>query len=474
MRLLFIEDNIDFAADTERALRSIPDLEVVWAASRDSALEKLAAQHFDLVVVDRRIPTADGVLDDHQDHGWRIFQYVQEHLPGMPVWFLTGTNDIDFATQMNNDFGRAGDIHGREQPEPMYLVCWKHQIADCVRRMRQFALHRADLDRIAIHVDPSVADLRTEERSVLRLFGRRYHGAVVDLTALNGGRSRSRVLKVVVRNADAAALMTAAAKVSRLPDIRDEVQRYQAEILRLMPGGFPQLNVTIDVGAGSYGGLFYGLVGDTVESLFDKIASGDAGVAAVPGDIRRIEGSWYQAKRLDSVRIEQIRRKLIGDAALYEVRHQLDGIDIAPIEARAVRAASCSQHGDLHCANVVFDGRGQAMLIDFGDVGPSFSAIDPVTLELSTIFHSQHATLPAGWPTEEGIMQWPVLERFTEGCAFAPFVVACRQWALADAGSPDEVVAGAYAYAVRQLKYADTDKTLARALIRACIAHLVR
>jgi hypothetical protein len=30
----------------------------------------------------------------------------------------------------------------------------------------------------------------------------------------------------------------------------------------------------------------------------------------------------------------------------------------------------------------------------------------------------------------------------------------------------------AYGYAMRQLKYGDTDKALARALIRACIARL--
>jgi hypothetical protein len=122
---------------------------------------------------------------------------------------------------------------------------------------------------------------------------------------------------------------------------------------------------------------------------------------------------------------------------------------------------------------VVFAESDQPMLIDFGDAGASFSAIDPVTLELSTVFHSQHATLPREWPTEEAMMQWPLLDRFTDGCTFAPFIVTCREWALADAGSQEEVVAVAYAYAMRQLRYDDTDKVLARALIRACSQLLV-
>jgi hypothetical protein len=425
------------------------------------------------VVVDRRVPTADRVLDDHQEHGWRIFQFIRENLSGTPVWFLTGTADIDFATEMNNDHARVGDIHGRHQPESMYLVCWKHQINDCVRRIRLFASHRCDLNRIAIRLVPPTQELRPEEYNIVRLFARRYHGAAVDLSSLNGGLSRSRVLKVVVRDANNAALVAAAAKVSLLPDIKDEEQRYRTDIVRLRPGGFPQLTTIIDVGAGNYGGLFYGLVGEAVESLFQRIAAGHADVAVVPGGLQRIENPWYQNRRSENVPVAQIRRKLIGDAALHDVLDQLLGIDIAPIEARTVRAGQCSQHGDLHCANVVFAGGDQPMLIDFGDAGASFSAIDPVTLELSTVFHSQHATLQGGWPTEEAMMQWPLPDRFTAGCTFAPFIMACREWALADAGSQEEVVAVAYAYAMRQLKYDDTDKVLARALIRACIAHLV-
>ena len=65
----------------------------------------------------------------------------------------------------------------------------------------------------------------------------------------------------------------------------------------------------------------------------------------------------------------------------------------------------------------------------------------------------------------------PTLDRFTINCPFAPFIEACRGWANAEAGSPGEVIAVGYAYAMRQLRYADTDKQLARALIRACIQY---
>lgn len=474
MRVLLVEDNAGFAGEIEIAVRAIHDCELAWVISRDDALAQIAREPFDLVILDRRIPTANGVLDDHQEHGWLVFQFIRSERPGTPVWFLTGTEDADFAAEINNEYGRVEDILGRNEPEQMYRVFWKKSIVDCVRRIREFATHCADLDRIAIRPDAGVTELKPEEERVLRMFGRMFHGTVIDLTSFNGGFSRSRVLKVVVRDAENLSLIAAAAKVSPLPDISDEADRYRNYISRLTPGAFPQLTVKIECGAGNFGGLFYGMVGDAnVESLFQRIASNGDGLAAVPALLHGIEEPWYGAKRLENVQVAQIRRRLIGDAALHEAREQLDGIDIGPVEACSVRAAHCSQHGDLHCANVVFGQDDRAMLIDFGDAGPSFAALDPVTLELSTIFHTQHAALPPGWPTEAAMGDWVTVEHFARDCAFASFIGACREWAMDVAASPEEVVAAAYAYAMRQLKYGDTNKVLARALIRACITHLV-
>jgi hypothetical protein len=290
---------------------------------------------------------------------------------------------------------------------------------------------------------------------------------------MNGGLSRSRVLKVVVRDAHNGALITAAAKVSSLRDALDEKARYRSEISRLTPGGFPALTVNIEVGAGNYGGLFYGMVGENVESLFARLAAGADDTALIPARLRAIEAPWYQTKRTENVRVGQIRRNLIGDTALHEVKHLLDGIDIATVENRMVLAARCTQHCDLHCANVVHTAGGEAMLIDYGDAGAAFASLDPVTLELSTIFHSQHVLLPPDWPNEALMGAWTEPDQYCVGCTFGPFIKACRRWALAEAASPEEVVAMAYAYAMRQLRYSDTNKLLAIRLIGCCIARLV-
>ncbi len=472
MRVLLVEDKADFAELVEKYVRPIPDCELVWAASRDSALARLAAEPFDLVVLDRRIPTADDVLDDHADHGWRVFQYIRDNLPGTPVWFLTASEDADFAVEINNNFGKIADVHGRRQDEQMYQVCWKRKISDCVQWIRGFAEHRATLERIAVTSPPGSPVLRADEYRTLKMFARQRNGAVVDCVVLGGGLSSSRVLKVAVKQADGTLIITAVAKVAPLPVIRDEGERYQNEIMRLAPGGFPQLTQRIEVGAGNTGALFYGMVGADVESMFQRLAGGNTESHAVPARLRALESAWYQGKQVSSVRVGQVRRHFIGDAQLHGVAHELAGIGIAAVEAVEIEVAQCCQHGDLHCANVVFDQTGRAMLIDFGDVARAISAIDPVTLELSTVFHTQRTSLTTSWPTEANMTRWVDVDQYVAGCSFDPFIRGCREWALAEAASPEEVVAVAYGYAVRQLKYQDTDKQLARALIRACIARL--
>jgi len=469
MRLLFVEDDVTFAREVEPALARHCD-DVAWTRSRDSALRALAGASFDLVILDRKLPTGDDVLDDHEDHGWAVFQWIREHSPGTPVWFLTGTEDPDFAADLNNEHGRTADLHGHGATEQMYRVFWKRRINDCIGAVARFHQERTVLEGIAL-IQPVELQLNADECRVLRLYSRRNSGALAVVSSLNGGLSNSRVLKIVVMAADRRPLATAAAKVSTLLETAAEAGRYQAEISRLPPGGFPQLAATIDVGAGNIGGLFYGMASDNVRSLFDKLVDGDASVSTVPSELQRLFRPWYHGRRQESVQIAQIRRKFIRDTILHDIRPQLDGIDIDGIENSTIVASMCCQHRDLHCANVVFDERGQAMLIDFGDTGASYASADPVTLELSTVFHSQRARLPADWPGEENMLAWPNLAVFVRGCRFEPFIQACRTWADAEAGSPDEVIAVGYAYAMRQLKYPDTDKRLARALIRSCIQY---
>src|ERR1700722_14543423 len=105
MRVLLIEDNTTFASTVERAFGAIHEVDdLVWVRSRDSALQRIKDEAFDLILLDRKLPSADEVLDDHIDHGCAVYQFIRDYSPGTPVWFLTGTEDADFATDINNEY----------------------------------------------------------------------------------------------------------------------------------------------------------------------------------------------------------------------------------------------------------------------------------------------------------------------------------------------------------------------------------
>ena len=58
------------------------------------------------------------------------------------------------------------------------------------------------------------------------------------------------------------------------------------------------------------------------------------------------------------------------------------------VERRQVQTRWCCVHGDLHGANVLARKDGECVIIDFGDVGDGPASLDPITLELSLLFHT--------------------------------------------------------------------------------------
>ena len=76
--------------------------------------------------------------------------------------------------------------------------------------------------------------------------------------------------------------------------------------------------------------------------------------------------------------------------------------------------------------------------------------------------HDVKGSLTAMWSCRRcATCYMPVVDRLWNQMGHGPTTHVCA----------DEAVAVAYAYAMRQLKYDDTNKDLARALIRGCIQH---
>lgn len=472
MRILLVEDKIDNAQVIEKAIRAIDGCELNWKRSKAGALAALGEEHFDVVILDRRIPTEDDFLDDDPSHGWAVFQEVAEQRPGTSVWFLTGTVDPDFPADLLSAHGKRGDIHSCGREDPLYRVFWKNKLPACIDAVRSFRGEVAQTDGIhLVQVGPQ-ANLRWEEVRLLKLFGRSHQGTRVEVRVLQGGLSGARVFRVSVFNTAGAVKIMSVARIGSFEDIVAERGKYRTEIVKLANGAFPPVTAELNYGAAGFAGIFYQVVGNDVRSLFDELAANPGAAAAAANRLRLDQATWHGARQVERVRVSAVRRALIGDVALQMHNHHLGGIDLAAVENVEIDVARCVQHCDLHCGNVLFDETGRPMVIDYPDTGRAFASLDPLALELSTIFHKD-APGRSGWPTEAQAAQWSDLDAFCTGAAYEPFIRACRAWAEGVAASPQEVLAVAYSYALRQLKYGDTDKALVRAILNACIAALI-
>ena len=63
---------------------------------------------------------------------------------------------------------------------------------------------------------------------------------------------------------------------------------------------------------------------------------------------------------------------------------------------------------------------------------------------------------------------WRDLDAYCVGCPVEDFVRACRAWAVDVSAGEAELLASAYAYSMRQVKYGDGASALGRAIAEGC------
>jgi CheY-like chemotaxis protein len=467
MRILLVEDDRDFVDGIKPRLEAVGNVVVTVAESRDAAfavLDNLANVLLDIIVLDLKLPTANGSFDASVDHGQAVFSRAVQNAPGVPIILLTGSSVEQFTRKLVRT-ARQEDVWGEGQTVPTVDVFAKTDLPEFLDHMRALYPVVEATNNVDVTTGVQTLALSTVEKRTLRIFTRKRAGTTCIVSSLNGGLSASRVLRVKVHDGAGALQMDAAAKLGFLEVVDDESNRF-ANLDRLVPGSHPAKVEVIRFGAVNSGGVFYNLLNGYNSSLFDRLQQGDVDATLVPA-IKEILSPWRQGVPTANVTIAQIRRKLLSDADLAVVQNKYGLIWIPEIEAKTIQSRSCCIHGDLHGGNLLLSNSGQPMLIDFGDVGSGTVSLDPITLELCLYFHPQFSPVSAAWLDGLDADNWNLLDQYAASMPRPQFVKDCRAWAHEVAASGREVLASAYAYLVRQLKYPDTDKQLAQRLLEA-------
>ena len=112
MKILLVEDEGRSARQTRDSIElSAPGADVTVADCRDSALELIAKDDFDLIVCDVKIPPTANSADVNEKHGLSVQAEARACCPGTPTIFLTGfAPEIDVRQQLSR--GGVGVIFG--------------------------------------------------------------------------------------------------------------------------------------------------------------------------------------------------------------------------------------------------------------------------------------------------------------------------------------------------------------------------
>jgi CheY-like chemotaxis protein len=452
VRVLIIEDKeADWKPLVDEAEHFDAEIEFVVAPTALEAMSAMEGDNFDVVVCDLKIPSAPGRLDADAEHGRAVFQTLQEVQPGTPVIVFSG----HATPSMIGDFvnvARKVDVLGQHNDMSMVQFFTKVQLAQCVAALRDLTEGFYRLEEIVVSTGIYDVALTPDELRVLRIFASRRGGSMIDVEPLGGGLSDAKALRVAVMDLKGTRKALVAAKLSLIDRVRREASRYDQVSSLIPPGAGAPLVGNVQDGAAGMGGLFFRMADDHT-ALFGLLRTDEQAAIGALQDLRTKLNEWHADAPADQQPVATIRRLLLSDDEFARISQEEGRPRWAAADAQTVPMRPCVQHGDLHGFNALVDAQGSTVLIDYGEVIDATASLDPVTIELSAIFHPDSSDLMGGWPTVAQTGSWTHLDTYVEDCPFPQFVRACREWAHTVAASDLEVYACGFAYAVRQLKY---------------------
>lgn len=455
MNLLIVEDEESFLGELLETLATIPHLTCTVAKSRDSALGALGASFFDAVALDLNLPTVDHAMDLAIAHGEAVFGASRQTLPGTPILFLTASSADPIYEAILASKDRV-DIWGDNTPVDTVQLFRKSRVLDFVAQVGAYAERIEITNRIELIRQGLELGLSAEDQRVLRVMGRRFEGAAVRIAPADGGLSASRVLRVNIVNAQGHERLRAIAKLGSIKAVQEEAARI-GNLHMLKQGDFSPHILTVDQGARGAGGTLYRLAEGYDASLFDILAESDERAAAIVPLVQAAIEPWFGAAQVVKTTVGEIRRRYVADDLAAQLAGAFGLGSLAELERRELSARRSCAHGDLHGANILIGANDRPTLIDFGDVGEAWSAIDPITLELCLFSHPSGIKACGGWKPDFST-PWERTAHYADASPMPHFIRAVRRWSHEATFGDQDVFANAYGYCIRQLKYPETDK----------------
>lgn len=463
VKILIVEDEEDFFENVQKVIdENGLNCEVTWARSKETAISEAQRQFFDLTILDQKIPTVDGALDAHVDHGRAVWDSIFECSPGMPVLILTAlsADDIIDTVVRRNENQR---IWGGEEKFPTVDHLRKADFDRLPTKIISYAHAIQALKDVEFQL-PAGLELEEQHKRLCALLARRIRGVRCDVRRLSGGLSGSAVYRVMVFDKNGARIQNAVLKVGSKQMV--EIERNNLQLMdRLAAAATPRFLETLYFGAKDAAAIAYQLADGYEQNVFDLLDGYHVDLPRVLQGITNQRQNWVNATSERRTTVGDIRKLILSDESVEKIVKSY-GLDwIGGFEAREVQVHWGCIHGDFHGENILLNEELVPVFIDYGDVKEGPTALDWMTLEYSALFHP-------GAPAIEGAVidrirpdKWGSVEEYCGIPSLKVFISECRKRAQDEGLYQRELVASAYSYVLRQLKYTDTDKGLAVALL---------
>jgi CheY-like chemotaxis protein len=456
-RLLLIEDDPLQARTLERECCPDPANAAIEVATNGAEAERaLRAGEYDLIICDLALPSDARQFEPDTSEGLRLFELIREQSQGTPVIVLSAQADLHM---MQNFFkaSRDGDLYGTQTEQPLVQFYAKWDLPDCVDAVQTHIARTSTLDGLELEFPTGLPYSMSDERA-LKIYGRRTGATRGLVERLDGGLSDAKTLKVSFTDSDGSSTGTVVAKLGSLHRVMNEWGKYNQLAAKLPVGLGAHVLFAVQAGAGQRGALIYQLA-DEYKSLFGMVADRDPAAVLAATRLRERLTGWVDGAPIVVRSLADLRRPLVSDLELRRA-----GTTVPDERDVEVNVRETIAHGDLHGLNVLVSNTNEPTLIDYGEVRRANAGLDPITLELSIVYHPAMEGKLGGWPSAAHASAWHDIDAYCDGCPVEEFVRICRAWAYDVSAGQEEVLATAYAYSMRQLKYGGSAVPLAMAL----------
>lgn len=459
MNLLLVEDDYQIRKIiSEHCSSNGISLSIGTSTSEAIELVDGIGSEFDLVICDLKLPSGAGLVDEDVEHGLFVLRHILSTLSGVPVIVLSAFGTVDVVSKMLYD-ARQVDIYGKNTVEPMLRFVQKAKLVDAVEGITKVHRELSLIEQIELYAP----DLTEMYKRAIKVFARRKGGGFVEYKSLAGGRSGARTGLATVKTSTGAQTAHAVSKLTRMDRAVEEKERYRAHIAgKLSAATYADLNDEVVAGCGGAAGLFYSVADSFKRDLFSILREKPEDAGRVVEELALTCAPWLTGVPHASKTWKDIRQTLIGDRGYFGVMGEYPIVQIS--DDRAVQCIWTSQHGDLHGSNVLVDETLRPVMIDYGRAGHASNVLDPLTLELSAVFHPDSPFRDDIWPSVADLENWAEVDAYLRDCPYRKFIEACRRWTLSVKVGQRDLFATVNAFCLRNLQYDDVDKEKALAL----------